>query len=57
MSYKVDGYEVEFIKYGFISIFELSTNQYMKIDTKEQARDIAYAILIKCHERERESEE
>ena len=57
MSYKVDGYEVEFIKYGFIGILDCSTNQYIVIDTKEQARDVAFAILEKCQERERESEE
>ena len=52
MSYKVDGYEVEFIKYGFIGILDFSTNQYIAIDTKEQARDVAFAILEKCQEKE-----
>ena len=54
MSYKVDGYEVEFIKYGFIGILDFSTNQYIVIDTKEQARDIALLILEKCQEKESE---
>ena len=54
MSYKVDGYEVEFVTCGFIGISDLSAEVTIVIDTKEQARDIAYAILEKCQEKESE---
>ena len=48
MSDKIDGYDVESMGYGFVSIFDWSTTDYLVIDTPEQARLIANAILKIC---------
>ena len=54
MSDKIDGYDVESIGYGFISIFDCSTLDLLVIDTPEQARLIANAILKICQDKDGE---